>query len=393
MTDTKTPLKRLQKNQNVDRVTVDLSALAVGTGPAIGLAYAELKQGGAIQGVTDPVHQIVSLTVAGAHSVGSDYAMCGLVFENLQPEKQARFTDPLGVTWDWDDLTPMPVVHPLDKSSFKDIAKLGKPKFSGRVQFPARSTTKDNGMAVICAPPMPGLLELCFRMRGRQRFLEDITTVPKTANALLDWATDVIGDSYRRVLDQFPEAPDFIVYGDDLGHQLGLFVSEDQFKTYLKPRMATIVNELRGRCSCGIAYRSSGAISPLLKDLSDLDLSLLSVQPAAAGMRIEDVRGRIPESMILHGVTDFAALRSALRDGRADALLDIAYSLAMAWPVIAAPSDKLPPEITRADIAWAADFLKTLDLGKKASRSEILLEGSNRARSVIAKAKATTNQK
>jgi hypothetical protein len=63
----------------------------------------------------------------------------------------------------------------------------------------------------------------------------------------------------------------------------------------------------------------------------------------------------------------------------------------MAWPVIAAPSDKLPPEITSADIAWAANFLKTLDLGKKASRSEILLERGNRARATVAKTKATTN--
>ena len=367
-------LRRVVKGQNVERITVDVGSFVVEPGQEPGGAVLQLAQTGAIEGVADPIHHLLRLTAAGAVGLGSDYAHCGWVQDDSDETAGARYRDPFGVTWDWTDGTPVAVGHPFERATRREIARMRKPALPGRVAFPDTAIVKDAGMAIVCDAPLPGLLKLCFRMRGRQQFLSDMTSDTKTAGALLEWATEVICDAYMTLLAKLPATPDIVFYEDNLGHQLGLFVSEEQFRTSLAPGMAKIFAEIRKRCGAGIAFVGRGAISPLLHDLCDLGLSFLDLQTAAAGMRVEEVRRRIPETVVLHGAADFDALCKALRAGRADALLDIACSLALAWPVIAAPIGRLGTATTRDDIFWAADFMKALDLGKKASRTEIIAE-------------------
>lgn len=366
-------LRRLRALQDVDRIVVDTGSFTA-QGSTKARAYRQLAHERSVLGMTDPIHQTHGLTANGAAALGSDFARCGLVFDAVHAEHHARFTDPFGVTWDWADGAPSAVSHPLEKATYRDITRLGAPKAAGRIVPGEASCARNRGLAPVCDAPLPGLLELCIRMRGQARFIEDLAGEPRTAGALLDWAEQVILDAYERVFAALPERPAIVFYEDDLGHQLGLFVAEDQFQSVLAPRMAAIVAALSKHAEAGVAFLGRGAISPLLRPLSDLGFTYLSVQTDAAGMSIADVRRRIPASMVLHGLTDFDALCRALRAGQADALLDIALTHALAWPVIAAPAAPYPSTTTVEDIAWASNYLKALGLGQKASRAEIVAE-------------------
>ncbi len=291
----------------------------------------------------------------------SDVLRTGTVYPAGQPD-QSKITDEYGGAWLREqNQEPAPIIHPLAHADLQEILRHPRPRRS-QIYWPAEQLGTKRNAAILCDAPSPGLLELCFRLRGWWQFLDDLAHHPRMANALLDWAMETIIGSYEDIGNQLPETPDMVLYGDDFGHQFNMFFSEEPFRVFLKPRMQTIFVNIQRSIGAPILFHTCGAVKPILKDLCNLGVSALNLQLNAEDMGVKAVRQHISHSVLLHGGMDFLAIGEAVDQEQLSYLESTLRTINQAWPYLPSPSDQIPSLTNIQRLQLAAQFLKTIDL-------------------------------
>lgn len=241
--------------------------------------------------------------------------------------------------------------YPLENASARQLRRLPARPADREIQA-SRPAAHGRKLVVAVDPPCPGLVDLCMRMRGPWRFLEDLAGDEPIVEAMLDWALETVSAAYTRLLAGI-EPPDLVVYGDDLAHQGGPFVSPAEFRAYLAPRMAELFTRIRGVVSSPLAIlvHSCGDVSPLLPHLVDLGAEALNVEAHLLGGPAV-LRTRLPRDVILHGVTPLGALALAVSEGDRQTMRRVVDETTAAHPVIVATSDGVTadrgPDVVRA---------------------------------------------
>jgi hypothetical protein len=309
--------------------------------------------------VGQPVLRTVPLDGSACLSLGSDFVRAGLLFEPPQMEEDT-FIDALGVRWLWADGAPTPLEHPLEEADLWSVARHPRPRWPDEVQVPESASDATRPLVVVDAP-CAGLIDTCFALRGSWQFLLDVTDDWRIANALLDWSLETIVAAYEHLLTNLPIVPDLVLYGDDLGYQDGMFLSDRDFRTFVRPRMRTLLSRIRGLTPAPICMHSCGAIRTILPDLVDLGVEVLNLSYDARQMMLPEVRAQLPATMILHGYTDVRALGRALLDGDRRGIAVLATELAESLPAIAAPVDSLADTDELLAAARAVAFVQALE--------------------------------
>jgi hypothetical protein len=213
---------------------------------------------------------------------------------------------------------------------------------------------------VVADAPVPGLLEMCFGLRGNWQFLMDLTSDWRVANALLEWSLEAVASAYEHMLTALPTPPDVVLYGDDYGYQDSMFLSEHDFRRFVRPRLRTLFARLRRLTSAPICFHCCGAVRPILPDLLDLGPELVNLQYDARGMLAEEVRTELGGRVVMHGFTDLVALGRALQEGATGSIAVLTTELARTAPAVAAPVDSMGTAEELAAAAHAAAFVHAL---------------------------------
>jgi len=136
------------------------------------------------------------------------------------------------------------------------------------------------GYAVGGGPPHLGgeLFETAWRLRGLARFLLDLGDNPSLACALLDRLADLC---LHNALLLARAGVDILVLDDDVGMPETMIVSPRMWKTFLRPRMATIIQAARAiRPDLHVLYHSDGVIEPIIGELIEIGVDAVNpVQP------------------------------------------------------------------------------------------------------------------
>lgn len=303
-----------------------------------------------------PVMETLPLAASDCAALGSDCARAGFLFETIDPHCET-FTDAFGVEWLRVDGSSTPVRHPLEHASLGEIVKHPRPIWPELVQVPDVS---HRGQIVVADAPCPGLLDLSFALRNSWVCLDDMTSNWRSISALLDWSLDTIVAAYERMLSGLPYAPDVVVYGDDLGFQQSMFVSEIDFRNFVRPRMRTLISRLRRLTPAAICFHSCGAIRPILPDVCDLGIELLNFDGAARGMVCSEIRREVPKGLVFHGCSDLVALGRSVRAGNLASVALLTAEVVDSAPVIAAPMDNIYTAADVADVQLGARHLREL---------------------------------
>jgi uroporphyrinogen decarboxylase len=129
-------------------------------------------------------------------------------------------------------------------------------------------------------PPNLGgeLFETCQRLRGFERFCEDLIHRPDIAEYLLDRLTEVHIECAAIIAHS---GSDILCLDDDMAHPTGLLISPGMYRRYFKPRMARIIEAARAVSpSIKVFYHSDGDISAILDDLVEIGIDVLEpVEP------------------------------------------------------------------------------------------------------------------
>ncbi|WP_103380838.1 uroporphyrinogen decarboxylase family protein [Pseudonocardia dioxanivorans] len=347
------------------------ASLLAGTSPARGLvdlgtstvssvrAPGAPALSGAVRWVGHRSLQTLALSAGDCRRLGSDFARAGLVEPPPELDDADTFTDALGIRYVWAEGEPGPMDHPLADADLGGVAHHPRPRLPGTVQIPDPLPGQDPPVVVADAP-VPGLLEMCFGLRGNWQFLADLTDNWRIANALLDWSLETVAGAYETMLRALPEPPDLVLYGDDYGYQESMFLSEQDFRTFVRPRLRTLFSRIRRLTPAALCFHCCGAVAPILGDLTDLGPELLNLQYDAKGMLVDDVRSAVGRRTILHGFTDLVALGHALLDGAEWSIGVLTRELAVSAPAIAAPVDSIGTAADLAAASRAAAFVHTL---------------------------------
>ncbi|AJE48679.1 uroporphyrinogen decarboxylase family protein [Celeribacter indicus] len=289
-----------------------------------------------VPNVAHPVYETLPLAAGECAALGSDFQRVGPLWP--RPGRQEEeLTDAYGVAWLEHEGNRAPFRHPLEQAEWGHLARHPRPALPEHVQL-AQDTP---ALMTVLDAPCPGLLDTCFLLRNGWQFMTDLTEDFRVASALLDWALDTIEASYDAVLAALPEDPDVIIYGDDLGFESGMYLSDLDFRNFIFPRLQTLLTRLRRKSGALLCFHSCGAIRSICGDLAELGVDMMNLDFYAKNMILADVRKALPKDMILHGPVNLAAIGRAVENADGAALAILSEEVANAAPCIVAPIDSI----------------------------------------------------
>ena len=120
--------------------------------------------------------------------------------------------------------------------------------------------------------------ETAWYMRRMDLLMTDMALEDEKAVFLMDKITDL---ACFRIRKYAAAGADIIAVGDDIGMQQSIMMSQDMYRTWLKPRLTKLIKTAKSiKPDLIVQYHSCGFITPLIPDLIEAGVDVLNpVQP------------------------------------------------------------------------------------------------------------------
>jgi uroporphyrinogen decarboxylase len=302
-----------------DRVPIDLGGFQTGIHKK---AYAELLDHLGLEEeivTLDPVQQLakpseevlkrlrVDTRYVCAH--GPDSFKGGIEQNTRAGRLWHDLKDEFGVVWSMPDDQHLYMDishHPLAEATVKDIDNYPFPdggditRFTGvrdeilriREETPYAISTGIGGV----------VYEVCWYMRGLERWYMDMIENPAFCEALLDQILKFWLDYYTPFMNEVGDIIDIVMIGDDLTGQHGPLFSPKFYREIVKPRQKKLVQHIKSLTEAKIWYHTCGGCTEYIPDLIDNGVDILNpVQISADGMDPEKLKQKFGRDIVLWG--------------------------------------------------------------------------------------------
>lgn len=233
----------------------------------------------------------------------------GIVKRQREGRLWHDLTDEFGVTWSMPDDAPyfMDITHhPLAGATIDDVRDYPFPKGDDPGRFAglrdrAQSLRNETPYAVVSG--ISGVVyEICWYMRGLERWFNDMLVQPEFCEALLDQTLQFWLDWFRAFLDEVGDIVDVIMIGDDLTGQNGPLFHPGFYRRIVKPRHKRLVQYIRSRTNAKIWYHTCGSCVQYIPDLLDNGIDILNpVQISAVGMDPAELKTKFGRELVFWG--------------------------------------------------------------------------------------------
>jgi uroporphyrinogen decarboxylase len=122
------------------------------------------------------------------------------------------------------------------------------------------------------------IFEISWYIRGMENLLMDFTLNPELAAAILD---KVLNIRIEQITKYVQAGVDIIWLGDDVGQQVGLIMSPETWRKWLKPRLSKVIGTTKSiNPKVLIFYHSDGDVKQLIPELIEIGIDILNpIQP------------------------------------------------------------------------------------------------------------------
>ena len=170
--------------------------------------------------------------------------------------------------------------HPLAGADLKDLAGYPFPRGNDPTRFTgvreeAMRLRRETPFAV-CTGISGVVYEVCWYMRGLERWFSDMLSEPGFCEALLDRTLTYWKDFETGFMSAVGDLVDVVMIGDDLAGQYGPLFSPDFYRSVVKPRQKELVQHLKQLTDAKIWYHTCGDCSDLIPDLLDNGIDILN---------------------------------------------------------------------------------------------------------------------
>jgi len=318
MTSRQRVLKALN-HQTPDRVPIDLGGFQTGIHRNV---YIQLIEHLGIRDdvtILDPVQQLarpceellerfhVDIRYVIAH--GPDSFQGGIEHNTRDGRLWHDLRDEFGVVWSMPDDQPLYMDishHPLANATLCDVADYVFPKGDDPTRFTglreqAQRLRRETPYAL--STGIGGVVyEICWYMRGLERWFMDTIENPAFCAALLDKTLEYWMGYYTEFMKEIGDLVDVVMIGDDIGGQSGPLFSPTFYRTVVKPRQKRLVQRIKGLTSAKIWYHTCGSVRQLIPDLLDNGIDILNpVQISAADMDPRDLKAEFGDRLVFWG--------------------------------------------------------------------------------------------
>ncbi len=145
------------------------------------------------------------------------------------------------------------------------------------------------------------IFETAWALRGLEQMMLDMILDPDLANHLLDIPYHYHLTAAKKLASL---GVDMIWTGDDVGSQNQMLISPDMWRTFLKPRMANFISELKAiNPAVKVAYHSDGDVEPIIPELIEIGIDVLNpIQPAS--MDPAEIKRKYGDKLCFWGTVD-----------------------------------------------------------------------------------------
>jgi len=244
------------------------------------------------------------LTVCGNDEVG--VGACAPTHAPTKSLGDDRYLDEWGIAYKKVGYYAEQVTYPLaDAQSAHDIRSypFPDPDAPGRFDLARRVIDEYGSDYAICGDLECTIFEGSWHMVGLEKFLMGLTMEEDLIFELMDQIQKYSIGVGRRLAAM---GVDFIWLGDDMGTQRGMLMSPDMWRRYFKPRLRTVIEEIKAaNPAVKFAYHSCGSYFPIMGDLVEVGVDILNaLQPNADGMDLAAIKSAFGDRASLFGGLD-----------------------------------------------------------------------------------------
>lgn len=318
MTSRQRVLKALN-HQIPDRVPIDLGGFQTGIHKK---AYIELLDYLGIEDeltIMDPVQQLakpceellerfhVDIRYVCAHGAES---FKGGIEQNVRQGKLWHdLKDEFGVVWSMPDDQQLYMDishHPLADATIKDLVDYPFPDGGDRTRFASvreMALELRNETPYAISTGISGVVyEICWYMRGLERWFVDMIENPGFCEALLDKTLKFWLDYFDGFMAEVGDIVDIVMIGDDLAGQSGPLFSPDFYRKIVKPRQKKLVRHIKSLTKAKIWYHTCGACYKYIPELIDNGIDILNpVQIGLTNMEPERLKYEFGNKLVFWG--------------------------------------------------------------------------------------------
>jgi uroporphyrinogen decarboxylase len=298
--------------------------------------------------------------------VSNNHAMEGIVHDH----EGDTHTDPWGIRWVKYGAFNQIRSSPLQHATIDDVVDYHYP-YDHIEELMANMvpvlTAKDSHF--IGCDISPCLFEMVFRLRGMERSLLDLVANRELATTMLRQASAFAERLASIACERFPL--DWLWTGDDVGGQLGMFMSPKTWRELIRPHLADIVSVGKAH-GLWVAFHCCGAIRPIIPDLIEIGIDVLNpVQCNCPGMDPLQLKKEFGDRLAFMGGVDTQDL---LPNGSPDEVFRATSHLVQGMTLdgggyILAASHAIPPETPLENIfaMYAAAGISREEIKDRAS--------------------------
>lgn len=306
-------------HQVPDRVPIDLGGFQTGIHR---IAYEKLLYHLGLRGevnILDPVQQLaqpaeevlkrfhVDIRYICAH--GPESFKGGIEHNIRDGRGWYDLKDEFGVVWSMpeDQQLYMDIsYHPLARADIADLDDYPFPdggdttRFTGVRDMTSR-LRKETPYAI--STGIGGVVyEICWYMRGLERWFIDMLENPAFCEALLEKTLKFWMDYFDGFMPEVGDLIDIVMIGDDLAGQYGPLFSPDFYRRIVKPRQKKLVQHIRSLTDAKIWYHTCGSCITLIPELLDNGIDILNpVQISADNMDPIELKKQYGDRIVFWG--------------------------------------------------------------------------------------------
>jgi uroporphyrinogen decarboxylase len=218
-------------------------------------------------------------------------------------------TDEFGVRWSMPDDSPLYMDithHPLADATIDQLDDYPWPRGGDPGRFEglrkrAQTLRQETPYAVVSG--ISGVVyEICWYMRGLERWFMDMVEQPAFCEAMLDHTLKFWLDWFDVFLREVGDLVDVIMIGDDLAGQGGPLFQPEFYRHVVKPRHKHLVQSIKSRTTAKVWYHTCGACREFIPDLLDNGIDALNpVQISAANMDPRQLKAEFGDRLVFWG--------------------------------------------------------------------------------------------
>ncbi len=159
------------------------------------------------------------------------------------------------------------------------------------------------GYAVLLKDPFAGIFEMAQRIRGMESLLMEMATNRVAGRGAVRQTSAAKAGLLASLPPELGPLVDMVSLADDYGSQASQLISPTMFRRLLKPRLTTLVSEIKALSpEVRVFFHSCGNVRPIIPDFIEMGIDILNpVHVRATGMEPAALKRDFGKDLVFWG--------------------------------------------------------------------------------------------